>query len=118
VAVDTTVIRLLDGTDAYVFAVIDDYSRRILSFRVADRIEIGHTIAALVEAARGAVGVADGEHQPLLVVDGGVEDFNRGVDELISKGVLRRVLALSVDCSYAYSSQPWLTARRQASGSA
>ena len=31
----------------------------------------------------------------MLVVDGGVENFNGGVDELIGKGVLRRVLALT-----------------------
>jgi putative transposase len=93
--VDTTVIRLLDGTKAYVFAVIDNFSRRILSFRVADRFEIGHTIAVLIEAARNAVGVAGAEEPPMLVVDGGVENFNGGIDELIGKGVLRRVLALT-----------------------
>ena len=32
---------------------------------------------------------------PMLVVDGGVENFNGGVDELIGKGVLHRVLALT-----------------------
>jgi len=34
--IDTTVIRLLDGTRAYLHAVIDNYSRRILAWRVAD----------------------------------------------------------------------------------
>jgi transposase InsO family protein len=34
--VDTTAIRLLDGTRAYLHAVIDNFSRRILSWRVAD----------------------------------------------------------------------------------
>ena len=67
--VDTTVIRLLDGTKAYVFAVIDNFSRRILSFRVADRFELGNTIAVLVEAARGAVGVGGPDELPMLVVD-------------------------------------------------
>jgi putative transposase len=93
--VDTTIIRLLDGTKAYVCAVIDNFSRRILSFRVTDRFEIGNTVAVLVDAARGAVGVAGAEEPPMLVVDGGVENFNGGVDELIGKGVLRRVLALT-----------------------
>ena len=31
----------------------------------------------------------------MVVVDGGVENFNGSVDELIDKGVLRRVLALT-----------------------
>ena len=93
--IDTTVIRLLDGTKAYVCAVIDNYSRRILSFRVADRFAVGNTIAVLVEAARGAVGASGAKKPPMLVVDGGVENFNGGVDELIGNGVLRRVLALT-----------------------
>jgi transposase InsO family protein len=32
--IDTTVIRLLDGTRAYLRAVIDNFSRRILAWRV------------------------------------------------------------------------------------
>ena len=34
--IDTTVIRLLGGTRAYLHAVIDNFSRRILAWRVAD----------------------------------------------------------------------------------
>jgi transposase InsO family protein len=34
--IDTTVIRLLDGTRSYLHAVIDNFSRRILAWRVAD----------------------------------------------------------------------------------
>ena len=37
--IDTTVIRLLDGTRAYLHAVIDNFSRRILAWRVADTFE-------------------------------------------------------------------------------
>ena len=32
--IDTTVIRLLDGTRVYLHAVIDNFSRRILAWRV------------------------------------------------------------------------------------
>ena len=39
--IDTTVIRLLDGTRAYLHAVIDNYSRRILSWRLNDRFDTG-----------------------------------------------------------------------------
>ena len=34
--IDTTVIRLLDGSRAYLHAVIDNFSRRILAWRVAE----------------------------------------------------------------------------------
>ena len=93
--IDTTVIRLLDGTKAYVHAVIDNFSRRILAFRVAERFEITNTIAVLVEAARKAVAADEEADPPMLVVDGALENFNGGVDELVEKGVLRRVLALT-----------------------
>src|SRR5262245_23604840 len=39
--IDTTVIRLLDGTRAYLHAVIDNFSRRILAWRVADTFAPG-----------------------------------------------------------------------------
>jgi hypothetical protein len=48
------------------------------------------SIAVLVEAAQRAVGVTDAEEPPMVVVDGGVENFNGDVDKLINSGVLRR----------------------------
>jgi putative transposase len=33
--IDTSVVRLLDGSRAYLHAVIDNYSRRILSWKVS-----------------------------------------------------------------------------------
>jgi hypothetical protein len=46
------------------------------------------TAAILLAAAKG---VPSGK--PLLLADGGVENFNWAVDELIGSGVLSRVLA-------------------------
>ena len=40
--IDTTVIRLLDGTRAYLHAVIDNFSRRILAWRVRAVVFRGH----------------------------------------------------------------------------
>src|SRR5262249_23745902 len=51
--IDTTVIRLLDGTRAYVHAVIDNFSRRILAWRVAERFAPVNSVAELVAARRG-----------------------------------------------------------------
>src|SRR5262245_29974786 len=50
--IDTTVIRLLDGTRAYVHAVIDNFSRRILAWRVADTFALVNSVAVLREASR------------------------------------------------------------------
>jgi len=52
--IDTTVLRLLDGTKAYVHAVIDNFSRRILAFRVADCFDIANALSVLVNAAHQA----------------------------------------------------------------
>jgi transposase InsO family protein len=93
--IDATVVRLLDGTKAYVHAVIDNFSRRILAFRVSDRLEVTSTVAVLEEAARRAGGADRGAKAPMLVVDGGVENFNGDVDAIVERGFLKRVLALA-----------------------
>ena len=90
--IDTTVIRLLDGTRAYVHAVIDNFSRRILSWRVAERFEPANTVATLLEA--GQCAGTEGE-PPTVLADGGVENVNQNVEELINAGLLRRVLAMT-----------------------
>ena len=43
--IDTTVIRLLDGTRAYLHAVIDNFSRRILAWRVAETFAPVNSVA-------------------------------------------------------------------------
>jgi transposase InsO family protein len=88
--IDTTVIRLLDGTRAYLHAVIDDFSRRILAWRVAATFAPANSV--LVEAHRGAT---PSEATPVVLADAGVENVNAQVDNLITAGVLRRVLAFT-----------------------
>ena len=89
--IDTTVIRLLDGTKVYLHAVLDSFSRRILAWRVTEGFEVATTMAILEAAARGAVSAED---LPTLVADGGVENVNAEVDELVASRLLRRVVAL------------------------
>lgn len=89
--IDTTIIRLVDGTKAYLHAVIDNYSRRILSWRVGAKFDTGNTLATLLESSR----LSTGDEPPTVLADGGVENFNGGVDELIHSGLLRRVLAMT-----------------------
>jgi putative transposase len=89
--IDTTVIRLLDGSRAYLHAVIDNFSRRILAWRVADTFAPANSVAVLVEASR----TATSETTPVVLADAGVENVNAQVDELITAGVLRRVLAFT-----------------------
>jgi transposase InsO family protein len=86
--IDTTLVRLLDGSRAYLYAVIDNFSRRILAWKVTPTFDAGATAEILLTAAKGV------DHgTPAVLVDGGVENFNGPVDELINSGLLRRVLA-------------------------
>ena len=90
--IDTTVIRLLDGTRAYLHAVIDNCSRRILAWRVAETFAPVNSVAVLVDACRGATLA---QTTPVVLADAGVENVNAEVDDLITTGVLRRVLAFT-----------------------
>ncbi len=90
--IDTTVIRLLDGSKAFLHAVIDNFSRRILAWRLADKFDPASTISVLLEAGQGG---APSDEPPTVVTDAGVENVNGNVDELIQSGALRRVIALT-----------------------
>ncbi len=71
--IDTTIIRLLDGSRTYLHAVIDNFSRRILSWRLSATFDAACSADLLVEAGqrRVAPGVT-----PTLLADGGVENYN------------------------------------------
>ncbi len=86
--IDTTLIRLLDGRRAYLHAVIDNFSRRILAWKVAEKFDPATTAEILLMASKGM-----DNSKPMLLADAGVENLNSAVDELINSGLLKRVLA-------------------------
>ena len=90
--IDTTVIRLLDGTRAYLHAVIDNFSRRILAWRVADTFAPVNSVTVLLDASRAT---ASSGTVPVVLADAGVENVNAQVDALIHTGILRRLLAFT-----------------------
>jgi putative transposase len=90
--IDTTVIRLLDGTRAYLHAVIDNFSRRILAWHVADAFAPGNSVAVLLQASQHATESAE---VPVVLADACVENVNAQVDALLATGVLRRLLAMT-----------------------
>ena len=86
--IDTTLIRLLDGSRAYLHAVLDNFSRRVLAWKVTGTFDPAATAEILLTASKGV------DHGlPTVLTDGGVENFNGAVDELIHSGLLHRVLA-------------------------
>ena len=88
--VDTTLIRLLDGSRGYLHAAIDNFSRRILEWKVSATFDPSSTAELLLRASQQVAGT-----KPTLLADGGVENVNGAVDELIKSGLLERVLALT-----------------------
>jgi putative transposase len=95
---DVTILKLLDGTKAYVHAVIDNFSRRILAWTVADRLDPMNTHAVLTGAASH---LADASRAD-VVMDSGVENLNGAVDKLFDSSALRRVIA-QIDVSFSNS---------------
>jgi transposase InsO family protein len=97
--VSCTILKLLDGSKAYVHAVIDNFSRRILAWTVDDRINPGSTCRILLAAAKNLV---PGPKETDVFMDGGSENVNDEVDGLFDVKPLRRILA-QVDVSYSNS---------------
>ena len=96
--IDVTLFRLLDGSRVYLHAVIDNYSRRILAWKAALRLEPQATCHVLLEASSNL----PANNTATVVADSGVEIVNGQVDSLLAFGRLRRVLA-QVDISFSNS---------------
>ena len=72
--------------------MIDNFSRRILAWKLVERFDPTTTVAILLEAGSSR---ENGEAQPTVMADAGVENRNQGVDELVDSGLLRRVIAMT-----------------------
>jgi putative transposase len=81
--IDTTVIRLLDGTRVYLHVVLDNFSRRILAWRVADTFAPINSVTVQLDASRAA---APTDTAPVVLADAGVENVNAQIDELVHTG--------------------------------
>jgi len=91
------VIRRITGVKVYLHAVIDNFSRRILAWRLAERLDPLTTCEVLAKAGREMIGEI-----PTVVADSGVENVNGPVDALVGSGIIHRLLALA-EVSYSNS---------------
>ena len=92
--IDATVIRLTTGIRIYLQAVIDNFSRRILAWRVSDTLSSATTLWGSSSSRRQSAFRDDSATANVLVVtDGGSENFGE-VDQLLrDSSSLHRVLA-------------------------
>ncbi len=88
--VDTSLIRLINGGRAYLHAVIDNYSRRILAWRVLDHFAPGVTAQLFLGASKDMAG-----EKPTVLVDGGSENDNGVVVTVRRPNVVRFVVPRS-----------------------
>ena len=89
---DATVIRLTTGIRIYLQAIIDNFSRRILAWRVTESLSAETTRELLIEAST-RLGPAGQGPQVVLMTDGGSENFG-SVDSLLGDSSwLQRVVA-------------------------
>ena len=87
--IDTTLIKLLDGTKVYLQAVLDNYSRKILAWTVAERFDPSSTCQVLLAAGKHLVLAG----RPLLYADSGIENVNSAVNATLFSACLERILA-------------------------
>jgi putative transposase len=104
--VDISVVKLLDGTRVYLQAVMDNFSRKVLAYRVSENYEPTATATLLEEAASC---LPPNANDPLqsppavsLYCDGGVENFNDAVDQVLSRFQMQRVQA-QIDIQFSNS---------------
>jgi len=87
--IDTSIVRLLDGRRAYLHAIIDNFSPRILAWCVGGTFDPAVTATLLQQAAKGLLT----DSVPQVYMDRGVENTNSAVSALVESGTLRRILA-------------------------
>jgi transposase InsO family protein len=97
--VDVTVLRLLDGTRIYISAVIDNFSRMILAYEIAEKLSPLMTCRVLADAARH---LPNRPPNTTLVSDSGSENVNKHVSDALRDQHIAHVLA-QVDVTYSNS---------------
>lgn len=86
--IDVSIIKLLDGTKLHLHGVIDNFSRRLLAWELATKLDPTMTCRVLLEAGKHLeAGI------PTVACDKGSENVNGEVDALIDAKKLKGVLA-------------------------
>jgi putative transposase len=93
---DITEFQTADGFKSYIFLVVDNFSRYIISWRVAS-VKCAKTRLETFEEAIEKAGLTcqtDAETTTHLIVDGGGENNNKQVDTFIEKYPIEKFVAL------------------------
>ena len=99
---DVTVVNIRPGVKLYIQAVIDNFSRFVLAWRVTDEINAQNTVETLNLAKKKAAELLDTKDPVNVMMDPGTENNNGKVLQFISSKNLLRALA-RVDIHYSNS---------------
>ena len=99
---DVTVVNIRPGFKLYIQAVIDNFSRFVLAWRVTDQINAANTVETLKLATQKAKELLAAGDSTNVMMDPGTENKNSNVLRFISSKNLVRVLA-QVDIHYSNS---------------
>ena len=90
--VDVSIVRLIDGTKAFIQAIIDNASRYIVAHHIAPNYG-GLGTKKLLDTALSNAKAAGHNLVPSVWCDSGVENLNTNVDELVESGAVSRIVA-------------------------
>ncbi len=94
---DVTLFKTMDNDRAYIYFVVDNYSRAILSWRVSLKLSSETRLGTIREAYERYISSDDNPSlsDVQLIVDGGSENINSTVDEYINApGIsIKRIIA-------------------------
>ncbi len=91
---DITELQTADGKTSYIYLVMDNFSRYITSWRVADKVCAKVRIETFEETIINAGLKPKQEKKTELIVDGGTENNNKQVETLIEKYPVDKLVAL------------------------
>jgi putative transposase len=100
--VDVTVVNIRPGYKLYIQAIIDNFSRFVLAWRVTEEINAQNTIHVLGLAGEKATKLLGKNESTNVMMDPGTENNNQDVFRFISSKNLTRTLA-QVDVHYSNS---------------
>lgn len=96
--IDISVIKLIDGTKAFIQAVIDNFSRYVLAWKVLPSLSGLGTKEILQKALKKV----KGPKIPTVMADNGIENINSEVNSLIEEEIIDRKIA-QIEISFSNS---------------
>lgn len=91
---DITELKTADGRTSYIYLVMDNFSRYITSWRVADKVCAKVRIETFEETIINAGLKPKQKEKTELIVDGGTENNNKSVETLPEKYPVDKLIAL------------------------